>query len=244
MLKIGKSILWAASIGIIGTPLFAGVASGPVYIHGSYDSLSNAPNGSYVKFCAANVSGGINGTGQCYVTTTSNGSFSITLPNFQSYFFFTWYDPEDWGSASTRAWTNTNGQVGDLVNFATGAYMNIISELRPHRPTAIYPLNGATDVPLVFTLKWTSGIDVARNWPGVWPVTYDVYAYGEGGAELKVLSDIPCNPDIRGYCSYYINNVVPNWRYFWRVVPKIQVSYPTTRVYDQSSPQFTFVTQP
>jgi hypothetical protein len=40
-------------------------------------------------------------------------------------------------------------------------------------------------------------------------MTYDIYAYGEGGSEIKVLSDISCNPDASGNCSYYIDNVVP-----------------------------------
>lgn len=244
MLKIGKAFVLAASLGALTTPAFAGIASGPVEFHGSYDTYSYAPAGSYVKFCATNVAGAINGTGQCYIAATSSGTFSINLPNNLSYYFFAWYDGDDWGSSTTRGWTDTNGQVGDVVHFATSAYMNIISELRPHKPTAVYPTDGATNVPLAFTLKWSSGIDAARNWPGTWSVTYDIYSYGEGGTEIKDLSDIPCNPDASGKCSYYIDNVVANWRYYWRVVPKIHVSVPTSRIYDQSSQEFTFVTQP
>lgn len=245
MLKKGRSILLAALLGTIGIPAYAGTATGPVYFHFANGGWQLAPNGTTVKFCKSNVQGGINGTGQCYSTYTSNGHFSIQLQDLQGYFFFAWYDPNDWGSSTTRAWTNTSSGSGDLLSFGTYVAMNILTEMRPHRPNAIYPPNGATNVPLAFTLKWTNGLDAERT-PG-WTVTYDVYAYGEGGTELKVLADIPCNPDAYGYCSYYINNVVSNWRYFWRVVPKIHVPGPgagAVRIYEQSSQQFTFVTQP
>jgi hypothetical protein len=241
-----KHVLFAAALGMSAVPAFAGIAAGPVFFHGSFDRYANPPAGTQVKFCVAGVAGASEGRGECYSTTVANG-FRITLPDFKSYYFFAWYDAYDWGSDSVPAWTNTNGMTGTVVNFATGAYMNVVSELRPHRPVAVYPSDGGTNIPLVFTLKWTSGIDVDRNWPGVWPVTYDIYAYGEGGTEIKVLSDIPCNADASGNCSYFINNVVPNWRYFWRVVPKIKVTGPGqigTRIYSQSSQQFTFVTQP
>lgn len=243
MSKNLKSLMLAVLISWIGVPLFAGTASGPVYFHVTSGYIL-APNGSFVKFCKASIPGGIDGMGECYIATTSNGSFSVTLPNFQGYFFFAWHDPRDWGSSTTRGWTNTNGMIGDVVNFATSAFMNILTEPRPHKPNAVYPPNGTTNVPLNFTLKWTSGIDFDRS---AWSVTYDVYAYGEGGSELKVLSDIACSPDASGNCSYFIDNVVPNWRYFWRVVPKIHVPGPgagTVRIYDQSSQLFTFVTQP
>jgi len=245
MINRCKSVLFAALIAMVGVPSFAGVASGPVYFHGAYNQWVLAPNGSYIKFCNASVSGGVDGQGQCYIAATSNGGFSVTLPDFQPYFIFAWYDPNDWGSATTRGWTNSSAGTGDVVQFATGANINILSESRPHKPSAVYPPNGATNVPLNFTLKWSSGIDSFRNWPGVWTVTYDIYAYGEGGSELKVLSDIACNPDASGSCTYPITNLVPNWRYFWRVVPKIRVSGPNqARIYQQSSSMFTFVSQP
>ncbi len=72
-------------------------------------------------------------------------------------------------------------------------------------------------------------------------MTYDVYGYGEGGTEIKDLSDVSCNPDASGYCSYPLTNLVPNWRYHWRVVAKLKVT-PGNRVIEQSSPSFTFVT--
>lgn len=241
-----RSVLLAVLIAAAtaAAPAYAGTATGPVYFQLSWNRWYPAPNGTTVKFCKSNVAGGITGAGECYSTTTSGGNFSINLPNLQGYFFFAWYDPYDLGSDTTRAWSNSVGGTGDLLSFGTSAFMNVLSDPRPHKPTAVYPANNATNVPLAFTLRWTSGIDYDRDWPGVWTVTYDIYAYGEGGTELKVLSDIPCNGN-NGSCTYYIDNVVPNWRYFWRVVAKIHAPYPAqTRTFEQSSQQFTFVTQP
>lgn len=247
MLKKWRFVFLAAAVlGLAAAPSSAITVSGTVYLHAAYDSYYFAPTGTEVKFCVSDPYGmGAQGLGECYFTTTSGSSYSIIVPPNKTYYFFVNNNAEDWGSERTNAWSNVAGFVGYQVAAGSSSFSgnNIISEPRPHEPMAVYPANNATNVPHAFNLKWTSGLDSYRIWPGVWNITYDVYAYGEGGQEIKALADIPCNPDSAGYCSYYIDNVVPNWRYFWRVVAKLQVT-PGGRVFETDSGQFTFVTSP
>jgi hypothetical protein len=240
-----KLALWATLLGLAAAPSFAYVeVTGIARAHWAYEQYGAMPYQTQVKFCTQP-----NGTGECYYTftNTSYGSYSVTLREYQTYYAFVSYDADDWGSTSTHAWSNGNytGAYYTQLNVYGGDIYGfpLFSEPRPHRPSAVYPPNRSENIPLVFTLKWTSGIDTPRNWPGEWPVTYDIYAYGEGGSELKVLADIPCNPDYSGNCTYYIDNVVPDWLYYWRVVAKLRVT-PGNRIFQQSSPYFTFRTQP
>jgi len=246
MMKSLRFVLVAALLGLVAVPSFAVTVGGIAWMRASYNRYYYPGAGQKVKFCVDDSTGsGARGEGECYTTSTaSNSTYLISVPGNRVYWVFSWNDPYYWGSTTTPAWMNSSSPATRIL---VGAYniglADIYSEPRPFPSSAVYPANGAQNVPLVFTLKWTNGLDAGRIWPGVWSTTYDIYAYGEGGSELKVLADIPCNPDASGNCTYYINNVVPNWLYFWRVVAKLRVT-PLDRVFEQSSPTFTFRTQP
>jgi hypothetical protein len=229
------------------------IVGGYARFHKPYDQYSFAPiNTTKVKFCVDDWTGsGARGEGECYTSQTgtnlSRGTayYQINLSPNKIYYFFLWDDSQDWGSRTVPAWlVQSNGVISHriLVPGSFPADLDIYQEPRPHKPQAVYPPNGSTNIPMAFTLKWSSGIDTLRQWPSVWSVKYDIYAYGAGGSELKVLSDIPCYPEGNN-CTYYINNVVPNWLYYWRVVAKLQVT-PGGRILETSSDTFTFTTQP
>jgi len=246
MMKSLRFTLVAAVLGLIAAPSFAVNVGGIAWMRASYNRYFYPGAGQSVKFCVDDWTGqGARGEGECYTgVTASNSTYLVSVPANRAYWVFSWNHPYTWGSETTPAWMNSNSPASLLVVgvFNIGL-LDVFAEPRPFTAGAVYPANNALNVPLAFNLKWTSGLDDGRVWPGQWSITYDIYAYGEGGSEIKVLSDISCNPDSSGNCSYYINNVVPNWRYFWRVVSKLQVT-PLNRVFEEHSPTYTFRTQP
>jgi hypothetical protein len=204
----------------------------------------NAGPGYNVKFCK-----NADGTGSCVSTTTyselgSNNSYYVDLPysaTDQIWYWFLYNDTWAIGSASSPSWNYSNG-TSLLVpgGWTTYIGMDIYTGLRPLVPTAVYPTNGASTAPTSFTLKWTSGINADRVG---WPATYDIYAYGEGGTEGLIASNISCNPDGSGNCQLAISNLVPNALYHWRVVAKLNIGmYSPNPYYVNSSSEFTFTT--
>ncbi len=220
-----------------GTAYYEMHAGGPWY----YANLS-----TYVKFCNVAYSGAWSGQGLCYVTTTIDnyGSFSFSIPN-GSYSTFIWNNSYTFGSDSSAAWGaisdfNGNWYYGNQINIngSTG-WVNLYQVEWPNRPQAVNPADGARFTPLNFTLKWT------HDTTG-WPVVYDIYAAGDAAPEILVLSNISCNPDASGNCSYPITNLVPVTPYRWHVVAKLHPGWtvdPPASIYvTNSSADFSFTT--
>jgi hypothetical protein len=201
--------------------------------------VNNTP-GIYVKLCT-----NPDGTGTCGQAEVNSGAgWSMYLPINRTYYVFSWNDALYWGSRNSITDFNFNYQPTrftsiNLVN-APLEGVQVRSYPRPLPPQAIYPANGATGIPTSFTLKWTSGKDSKRQYQAV----YDVYAYGDGAAESKILSNVACNPDASGYCQYAISGQKSSTRFNWRVVAKLNpgVATPGNPYYEQTSPTFNFTT--
>lgn len=236
---------------LFALPLFGATVSGHAYYNGAYNNWQYAYATTYVKFCVDDGVHGVYGTGQCYTTTAGPSSnyspYSIAVADNQYYYFFVWSDSADFGSSTSPAWSAPNGTA--IIRVYVPSYgvpypFEVYADPRPHAPTAVNPSNGATNVNAQsFTLTWSSGIDSLRNWPGTWPITYDIYGHGEGGTDILEVANAPCNPDASGNCTYPITNLVPNTHYYWHVVAKLNtglLSY--NQYYTTSSAQFDFTT--
>jgi hypothetical protein len=235
--------LFAASLGMMSVSAFA--VGGNAWLDTPWGGTTPAPNGTRVKLCYADgTAAAASGQGQCYTTSTSGQTWGMTVPTGRYYWMFVWNDAYDWGSENSIAWGAANGQAGTLLLAQSFGYADLYSPPRPHKPLAVYPANGAKQVPLSFTLKWTSGLDSYRIKSG-WPVTYDIYAYGAGASEQLILSNIPCNPDSSGNCTYPITNLAPVSLHYWRVVAKLnpQLGSPGNPYYTNSSARFSLTTQ-
>jgi hypothetical protein len=96
---------------------------------------------------------------------------------------------------------------------------SIISTPRALPPTAVNPANGSVNVGQSFTLQWTDGLDSARR-SSSWPVTYDIYAGGNGASEILEFSAIPCNGV--GTCSVAVSGGLSySIRWKWHVVARM-----------------------
>ena len=241
---------WSALLVAVVVSLFAvstveaSTITGRAYWRNGAGYWNSTGPGYPVKFCK-----NANGTGSCVTATTGwdayfNNVYSVSLPysaSEQIWYWFLWNDQWAIGSEVSPSWTGTNG-VGVIIpaGYTTPATMDILTGLRPLVPTAVYPTNGSSAVPTSFTLKWTSGINYDRVG---WPATYDIYAYGEGGFESKIASNISCNADGSGNCQLAITNLIPNAYYHWRVVAKLNIGvYTPDPYYVNSSVEYTFTT--
>lgn len=248
-------LLLAATLLMAALPAMGVQLTGNVHWQLASGGWVNVPVGTYVKLCyndgtAASASGQ-GASGNCIQTRTvadtvtpdsPYGSYWVLYPQAnRSYWIFTWNDNKDWGSETSVA-RFANG--GSLVYVGSYAHLDVYSTPRPRKPVAVYPVNNARMTPLSFTLKWSNGLDSDRA-SSAWPVTYDIYANGAGAAESLILSNIPCNPDSSGYCSYPITNLVPTALYYWRVEAKLNpgLSTPGNPYYKNSSDRFTFAAQ-
>lgn len=242
------SFLLAAGLSMAALPAMGAQLAGYVSHVGAVNS-PHAPAGTWVKVCYDDgTAASASGQGDCVKTQTgltgdpAANAWHLSVVGYRSYWVFSWNDSVDWGSPTSLARVSINGATGIQVTVGSGSTnVSIESFPRPFKPTAIYPTNGLKHVPLNFTLKWTSGLDTQRVKPG-WPVTYDIYANGAGAAERLVLSNIFCNPDPSGYCSYPITNLVPAALYYWRVEAKLNplLGTPGNPYYTSSSTRFTF----
>ncbi len=182
----------------------------------------------------------------CYTAIAyPGGTYSLVLPDGRSYAVFVWNNSVGFGSDSSAVWGLTedfNGNTYSGIQFNAGGTqtVNLYSVVWPNQPQAVYPANGARKTPLSFTLKWSP------DHTG-FPVIYDIYASGDGGPEVLVLSNIPCNPDGSGKCSTSIMNLAPVSQHNWRVVAKLYPERPTDPpgplYITNSSAQFSFATQ-
>ncbi|HEY2736841.1 MAG TPA: hypothetical protein VGK45_00460 [Thermoanaerobaculia bacterium] len=198
-----------------------------------------------VKLCSMAHSGAWSGQGLCYTTTTdSNGGFTLSVPS-GSYATFVWNNIYTYGSASSAAWAGSQDFNGywtfsNQLNVDEDTGNVSLNQVEwPFRPLAVYPANGARKTPFSFTLKWTSD-------SSGFPVIYDLYASGDGGAEALVLSGLSCNPDASGNCTLPITNLPPDSTHTWRMVAKLHPSWPDppSNIYvTNSSAEFSFATQ-
>ncbi|HEX3531412.1 MAG TPA: hypothetical protein VH988_30490 [Thermoanaerobaculia bacterium] len=223
-----------ASVG--GTVYYESYAGGPWQLD---------PSNTMVKFCNVAYNGAWSGQGQCYTTTTdAYNNFSISLPN-GSYATFVWNNAYTFGSDSSAAWGNVedftgNWTSGNQLNINVYTYWVVLYQVEwPNQPQVVYPANGARQVPLNFNLKWTP------DHTG-WQVVYDIYGAGDGAPEILELSNLSCNPDASGNCSYPVSNLVAVTPYTWHVVAKLHPGWsvdPPSNIYvTNSSADFRFAT--
>jgi len=174
-----------------------------------------------IKLCAPTPAGTPSNSCSTFMTNgTGYFSFSIAPGN---YFGYLWYDGEPYYGSADYPHFFANAPAPPSY-----AIWEVQVLPRPYPPRAIYPPDGAHDVPAPFIqLEWTAGIDDAyRNNP-VWPITYDIYASGQEYPEIKVLSDLTCPLAYTlNRCSVPIPNLVNEVRYQWRVVAKLRSSLP------------------
>ncbi len=199
--------------------------------------------GYNIKFCK-----NPDGTGSCVSTTTYSATGSpswyyVDLPysaSNETWYYFLWNDTWAIGSAASPSWNSAGTAILIPGGWTSNITMDMYTGLRPLVPTAVYPTNGSGAVPASFTLKWTSGINYDRVG---WPATYDIYAYGEGGTELKIASNVSCNADGSGNCTMAISNLTPNALFHWRVVAKLNIGmYAPDPYYVNDSSSYTFTT--
>jgi len=202
---------------------------GHIYWEGASGGYYVPNPGTKVKFCRNNgtvqaasgqgptcVDGKVGGTGN------DSNYYQVFVPVPGAYWMFTWNTDNDWGSSTSITRGVAGGYHITQVNVPSYYIYDIhlYSAPSPHKPSAVYPLNGAVRTPATFTLKWTTGLDAERM-ATKWPVTYDIYANGPGAAENLVLSNIPCNADTSGNCTYPISNLLSAQLYYWRVEAKL-----------------------
>lgn len=233
------------TLGLMALPAFA--VTGVVWFQRAPGAGTwyAAPSGTRVKLCYDNgTPEAASGKGECYWTTTSGQYWSLNPPTGRNYWAFAASSTSDWGSDTAASPLRVGGTSGLLLTLRTFSdVVNIDALPRPHAPIAGYPSNGAKHVPLSFTLRWSNGLDPDRSSPG-WPVTYDLYANGNGAQERLILSNLPCNADVSGYCTYPITNLVPGVYYYWRIEAKLnaQLGSPGNPYFTTSSARFAFTT--
>lgn len=227
----------------LSTPLFAQSTrvSGRVFWNHSLGYSNPIVTGTRVKLCYSYT-----GTGTCWETgIASNYTWFLDVPINQYYYLFTWNDAQYWGSPNVPAQYMIFGDGVFRTQFFSQSgvqwFLDTYSRPRPLPPNAVYPTNNATGTPLSFTLKWSDGRDGYRS---SYQYVYDIYAYGDGGAELKILSNIQCTYDSSNSCTYPISGLLSSTRYNWRVVAKLNPGVPTPGdpYHTQSSITFRFTT--
>ena len=197
-----------------------------------------------VKICLAGGDG--RPSNQCYTANVSAGSFSFSGIPPGTYFVYLWSDGDPYYGSATYPHYKLS-----VASFPapTTYWTNMVVYPRTYPPRAVYPADGAHDVPApAITLEWTAGIDTPdRNHPS-WPLAYDIYASGNEFPELKVLSDVPCPTAwTTNKCSIPIPNLQYETRYQWRVVSKLksgplQTDAGLDNSYTQTSQTFRFST--
>ena len=171
-----------------------------------------------LKWCKADANG--IPTTQCTTGMTNNfGQFGFDIGHGSGrYFPYLWDDAHYWGSEFYPA----NGPITILAgpggNQAVGT---LTSTPRALPPQAVYPPDGAVNVPTSFILQWTDGLDVERRRTD-WPVTYDIWSSGNEFPEQLVFSNVPCGTSpTTGTCSIPVAGLVYTSRYQWRVVARM-----------------------
>ncbi len=197
-----------------------------------------------IKLCSPTAQGAPSNNCSTFGTNaTGYFSFAVAPGN---YFVYLWYDGAPYYGSPDYPHYYITG-VPQSPGYAT---WELQVAPRPYPPRAIYPPDGAHDVPApAIQLEWTAGIDDAyRNNPA-WPITYDIYASGQEFPEIKVLSDVACPlAYVTNRCSVPIPNLQYEIRYQWRVVAKMRSSQPVygagveNAYFAQSSPTFHFST--
>lgn len=220
---------------------------GPVFIYTSA-GVFGTTSSMTVKFCTNS-----NGTGLCYQTTTAyncyggvcySNWYQLSLPDGYNWYFFAWAASGNWGSDTSPSEGRFQGGGPTVTSIYLSGPVYAPFELHtfpsPLPPQAVYPTNGQQNVPVSFTLKWTSGSDGYRS---SYPITYDIYSHGHGGSDLLVASNVACNPDASGNCTMAISNVLSSSYIYWRVVAKLNPGiFPSNPYYTTNSSQFTFTT--
>ena len=169
----------------------------------------------HIMFCKADAN--YRPTSQCTAATADPyGRFSFNVRYGSGYYFPYMYRYDiHWGSDSypmNNFFYILDSQAGQSINGT------MTSTPAANPPNAVYPADGAVNVPSSFTLKWTDGLDADRS-RSDWPVTYDVYGSGNDAPENLVLSNVPCNGV--GTCSATISNISYATRFTWHVVARM-----------------------
>ncbi len=211
------------TLGICVLILFAAVADAQVVIGRVYKTYAQYGTCCYansftMKWCKANADGTPN-LGQCgSATTNATGDFTVNLSALGSGFYFPYLFRDDiyWGSSTYPANGSAYFQAG-VTNPVQGT---LDSRPRALPPGAVYPPNGAVNVPTTIVLQWSDGLDADRR-RNDWPVTYDIYASGNEFPEIKEFDNLPCLGSGNGVCNITINNLTYTTRYQWRVVARM-----------------------
>lgn len=224
--------LLAFALSMVALPAMAAPIRVDGYIHWEKASGLYAPAaaGTKVKFCRNNgTAQAASGQGPTCVNGQVGGFdgsqanyFQVYVPEPGYYWMFTWNTDYDWGSSTS---ITRGAHLGfNLTQLYVPTYylyeVQLYSAPSPRKPVPVYPAHTSLWTPTSFTLKWTNGLDADRTRPN-WPVTYDVYANGPGAPENLVLSNVPCNADASGHCTYPITNLLSAQLYYWRVEAKL-----------------------
>jgi hypothetical protein len=246
---------WRIPLVVCGLLLFLGAAApasaatmyGWVWVNTSVGTYA-AGSGYTVKFCSNS-----NGTGPCYQGDTYYNCFgNVCGPNWYQFtvpagtwYFYAWKSADYIGSSSSPAQGRFECQgCGFGTSVTIGSSIPVPFDPytfpAPLPPSAVYPTNGAQNIPTSFTLKWSSGVDTYRT---SYPTVYDVWAHGEGGADVLQASNASCNPDASGNCTLFIPSVLSSSYIYWHVVAKSNPGiFPANPYYTTSSQEFTFTT--
>jgi len=170
-----------------------------------------------MKWCKANADGTPN-LGQCgSAQTNATGDFTVNVGWGSGYYFpYMFRDDVYWGSATYPISPPAFFQAG-VTNLVQGT---LESRPRALPPNAVYPPNGAVNVPTQIILQWSDGLDADRRRTD-WPVTYDIYGSGNEFPEIKEFENLPCGGAGNGVCSVPITNLTYTTRYQWRVVARM-----------------------
>jgi len=202
---------------LIAFPAAAQTVVGRVYrTYAQYGTCCYA-NFFTMKWCKQNADGTPN-LGQCgSAQTTQYGDFSFNIGWGSGYYFpYMYRDDVYWGSSTYPISPPAYFQAG-VTNLVQGT---LESRPRALPPNAVYPPNGAVNVPTTIILQWTDGLDADRRRTD-WPVTYDIYGSGNEFPEIKEFDNLPCLGSGNGICNIAINNLTYTTRYQWRVVARM-----------------------
>lgn len=225
------SLLLASSAFAVHIPKISGYINwGYTYDEdaaGVYVKICYDPTGMDLSTCRAPRTD-INGY---YYTTAWNvpdGAYLYFFPNIDlGTSPFTYGRKGMWGSPTVSVHRSKACQSQDQFGFCKNYGLNFSHFIYPSplKPVAVNPFANQTDADVVQIMEWTNAADYDRQWAGI---TYDIYGSGYDVPLLLQVSDLPCNPNAAGNCTWELPITLdPQTPYNWKIVAKTSYGFPT-----------------
>ena len=227
-MKLSKVLICLSLFVVAALPLAAQTQAhitGQVFKRKAPGTISlDTSNFVRIRFCDVTLPNGYKNQGFCSTATNlGNGNYEVWLNANASYYIFAWDDGDRWGSQNAPSYYwSVFGLVYNTVKFygdATG--VNVLMDPRPLDPTPVLPANNEAHSSVNPILKWSDGLNADRTW-SFYTITYDIVSLDIYGRPNTILSNLTCNSDGAGYCTYQLNSLYQNAPYNWSVVAKLR----------------------